>query len=247
MELNLNIAICDDNETDIQKLINMLESYHIATDTTFHIDTFLNGAELLEKYKQPDDYHIIFLDIEMPGMSGLKVAEKIRSTVTKHVIIVFISCHSIYMQDSFEVHPFSYLMKPFSDNDIHKLMNRIIKEFKESHITYSMLSTESGLVAVNIQDVLYIQVANSKNNLLDFYFHDKEIRCKGSLKYWTKELEPYNFYQCYRSILVNLAHIYRIDNYMLILDNATTIPIGRANKQELQKRYVNRLIELLDR
>ncbi len=49
MELNLNIAICDDNETDIQKLINMLESYHIATDTTFHIDTFLNGADLLEK------------------------------------------------------------------------------------------------------------------------------------------------------------------------------------------------------
>ncbi len=184
----------------------------------------------------------------MPGMSGLKVAEKIRSTVTKHVIIVFISCHSIYMQDSFEVHPFSYLMKPFSDDDIHKLMNRIIKEFKESHITYSMLSTESGLVAVNIRDVLYIQVANSKKIIhWTFIFTIKKYAAKAVLNTGKRNWNHITFYQCYRSILVNLAHIYRIDNYMLILDDAATIPIGRANKQELQQRYVNRLVELLDR
>ena len=69
--LNLNIAVCDDDETYRKNITSCLDSYLIAQDNNLTYTEFSSGKELLKKFQNPGDFHIVFLDIEMPGIDGL--------------------------------------------------------------------------------------------------------------------------------------------------------------------------------
>lgn len=244
--MNLKIAICDDNEMDLAKLHSMLTSYYIASNVELSLDQFTSGKALLQKYKKSGDYQVILLDIEMPQINGIQIAEVIRSTIDKHVFIIFISNYPQYMQQSFLVHPFYYITKPFKLADIFDLMNKIVKEIESSHVIYSLISTESGDVTINIKDVLFINASNSRNNLLTFQFYDHEFTTRGTIQHWQEELKEYNFYRCYRSILINLQHIHYFDKGQIILNNGLSVPVSRKKEKELKSLYLNTTIQLLN-
>lgn len=244
--MKLNIAICDDDKSDISRLTHILESYYIAKDVDLKIDTFISGKALFEIYRKAGDYQVLLLDVEMPVLNGLRIAEIIRTTIDKHVIIVFISSYPQYMQDSFRVHPFHYITKPITMEHIYDLMDNIIKEIADSHIIYSLISTNEGDITINIKDVLYIEVTDGKAGILSFHFCDKCVSTKGTLSYWKEELKDYNFYQCYRSILLNLSHIHYFEKHSIILDNGNRIPVGRSSEKELRDLYLNHAVELMN-
>ena len=102
--MKLNIAICDDENrilTHTSSLIDIYQFQHL--DTNLSVDCYTSGESLLENYTQPRQYHILLLDIEMPGMNGIETARQIRNTIDRNAIIVFISSYPEYMQESFSV------------------------------------------------------------------------------------------------------------------------------------------------
>lgn len=244
--MNLKMAVCDDNRNDRENLKSILQNYYFANDIELSVDLYASGNELLDYYKKSEDYQIILLDIEMPDTSGIEIAETIRSTIDKHAIIVFISNYPQYMQDSFRVHPFYYIMKPFEPKDIFDLMDNIVKEIESSRIIYSLISTERGDVTVNIRDILFIEASDSRNNTLTFHFPDYVLTTKGTIAHWQEQLQGYNFYQCYRSVLVNLLHIHYFDKGNIILDNGKAVPVSRKKEKELKTLFLNTTIELLN-
>lgn len=244
--MNLKIAVCDDNNKDRENLKFILINYYMANDVELSVDLYTGGKELLKHYRKPEDYQVILLDIEMPEISGIQIAETIRSTIDKHVIIVFISNYPQYMQDSFRVRPFYYITKPYVPKDIFELMDNIIKEIESSNIIYSLISTEKGDVTINIRDVLYIEASDSRNNLLTFHFCDYELTTKGTIAHWLGQLKDYNFYPCYRSILVNLLHIHYFNKGSIILDNGCAVPVSRKKEKELKTLFLNTTVRLLN-
>lgn len=244
--MQLNLAVCDDDRRDLDRLANTLQSYYIARNIELNITVFESGRELLQTYHRAGDYHILLLDVEMPELSGIQLAEIIRQTIDKYVIIVFVSNYPKYMQSSFHVHPFYYLTKPYTLQDVYTLMDDMIKEIEESHVIYTLLSTEEGDLTINMQEVLYIETTDSKNNILKFHLDNKTLTCRGTLTYWKEQLNDYHFYQCYRSILVNLVHIYCFDRHDLVLANRERIPISRAKEKELRNLYLNHAVELVN-
>ncbi|MBD5486425.1 MAG: response regulator transcription factor [Lachnospiraceae bacterium] len=244
--MNLKIAICDDNEMDRMKLQSMLTSYYISNDIDLSFDLFSSGKALFQQYKKSGDYQIVLLDIEMPEMNGIQIAEVIRATIDKHVIIVFISNYPQYMQQSFLVRPFYYITKPFHLTDIFDLMNKVVREIESSHVIYSLISTEKGDITINVRDVLFIEAINSRNNLLSFHFYDHQLTTKGTILHWQEQLTEYNFYRCYRSILLNLQHIHYFNLGRIILDNGCSVPISRRNEKELKALFLNTTIQLLN-
>lgn len=244
--MNLKIAVCDDNKKDREKLKSILLNYYIANDIELSVDLYADGKELLNHYQKPEDYQIILLDIEMPEISGIQLAETIRSTIDKHAFIVFISNYPQYMQDSFRVRPFYYITKPYLSQDIFNLIDNIIIEIDSSRIIYSLISTEKGDVTINIKDLLYIEASDSRNNTLTFHFSDYALTTKGTITHWLEQLEDYNFYQCYRGILVNLLHIHYFDKGCIILDNGCTVPVSRKKEKELKTLFLNTTVKLLN-
>lgn len=242
--LNLNIAICDDDPLYRRNLLYCLDSYLLSTDTDIRCTEFSSPQELLHSYQNEGDFHILFLDVEMPGLNGLELAKRIKSTIDRHVFIVFISNYPDYMQDSFRVHPYYYLIKPVSAEKVHQIMDEIIHEITEEQILYTLIQTDETEKTVNIKDIFYIDVSNGKKGILCFHFYDTVIQTRGKLTDWTDKLQEYYFIPCYRGILLNLLHVHYFQQHSAILENGECIPLSRSYEKKIRDTYLNNIVTL---
>ena len=114
--MTLNIAICDDEAKEFEPLCHLLDICSFQFNIDLHIDTYTSAQALLTRYRESTGapYQLLFLDIEMPDGSGITLADVIKRNFDHHVMIVFVSNYPKYMQDSFAVHPYHFLQKPWS-------------------------------------------------------------------------------------------------------------------------------------
>ena len=117
------VAICDDEEKDIQAIQRFLHIYEMQHDIDFEINTFQNSTKLLEKYDSAGRYNILFLDVEMPKLSGLEVAAHIREIPDRMAKIVFVSNLMWRLFTIFQNHFFLKILK----NYYSALLNLIVK------------------------------------------------------------------------------------------------------------------------
>lgn len=240
--MNLNIAICDDDPEIISTLTKILWQFQIATDHNLKIDSFSNGNQLLEAYHAPGTYHILFLDVEMPERNGIETAMNIRNKQDYRVNIVFVSNYPEYMQSSFSVHPFHYLQKPITSEIITKVMNQIIAEIQKLFTPYTLIDISGTKTLININEIQYIQIANSKIKELNFHFPDQQITTRGLISNWAKQLEEHNFLLCRRDILLNLSAIHYFTDTHVILRTGECVPTSRNYRKRIQDLYLNRII-----
>lgn len=240
----LKIAICDDDKKEAYILHSILDTYQMMHDIDFQISHFQNGKALIEAYSSPGTFHILFLDVEMPELDGIKTAELIRKLQDRRVIIVFVSNYPKYMQDSFSVHPYHYLQKPVSQEKIMDLMQHIIQDIEDEKILRTLIQSDQSEETINLKDILYIETIDAKHEFIKFHFENRSITTRGTLTKWEKELADYNFFLCYRGFLVNLIHIHFFDNRELVLNNGERIPISRKNEKTLRDLYLNRVVIL---
>ena len=85
----LNVAICDDEENDIDIISDYLFKYQMIHDVDFNISRFQSGQKLLNAYSKHGVFQLLFIDVEMPELSGLDVAKRIRKLPDRDVKIVF--------------------------------------------------------------------------------------------------------------------------------------------------------------
>lgn len=125
------VAICDDEEKDIQAIQRFLHIYEMQHDIDFEINTFQNSTKLLEKYDSAGRYNILFLDVEMPKLSGLEVAAHIREIPDRmaklFLLVTFRSiCKTVLMWRLFTIFQNHFFLKILK-NYYSALLNLIVK------------------------------------------------------------------------------------------------------------------------
>ena len=232
--MKLKIAICDDTKQDIDNLTNILEDYEYNNKRDIDIDIFHSGDELLERYESPSvDFQLVFLDIEMPGESGIDVAQKIKNKYGHKVNIVFVSNYPEYMQDSFKVHPYHFLQKPVSKDQIDKLMKDVFRDIVLSNTYITVVDDFGKSYTVDIADIYAIQTIDAKKRLLSFEYKNSKQEARGILIEWYDKLKDYAFCLLSRSAMVNLAHIHCINEDEILLDNGEKLWVSKKNKKVL--------------
>ena len=107
----INIAVCDDEQDYLKNIQKQL--FQLANALNITIETYLytDGNKVVDLiYNNKEDFDILFLDIDMPNISGLEVAKKLREKGSD-IILIFISAHEQYVFDSIEYNPFRYIRK----------------------------------------------------------------------------------------------------------------------------------------
>ena len=124
----MRIAICDDEVSMVQILEEKIKK--LLPDAV--IDKYLSGDELIASGSKPD---ILFLDIQMPGITGIEFAHNI----SKRTLVIFTTAYTEYALDSYEVDAIDYLIKPVDPERFHKEVNKaiayhslLLKEEKEN-------------------------------------------------------------------------------------------------------------------
>lgn len=240
--MNYKIAVCDDDPIFIKETTNLIINYQFERDIDLTLSPFTSSKSLLANFRHANDYQIVFLDIEMPELNGIELASIIRSSIDRHVFIVFVSSYPEYMHDSFKVHPYNYLQKPVSKETLFEVLDEIRLDLEDNNCYFTIDDINNISTALNFNDVLYIKTINSKKGLLEFCLTDKKFTAKGTLKEWTKKLTRFSFQKCHSSFLVNIAHIHFFSDSELTMDNLDKLPLSRRRRKELEAAYKQHLI-----
>lgn len=230
------IAICDDELSQTKIISEHLARFSVKTDIEFNVERYTNGRELLKKYyNERSPFDILFLDVEMPGMNGIEVAEKIRAVPDRNVMIAFITSYPEYMQESFDVQASQYLSKPVSYELFEEKLKKMLAYIGELETNITVISQKSGETILYLDDIVCIET-DKKTNLV-VITENGEIVIKGKLAEYENELADKYFISVHRSCLANMRYIKKFNADTLEFSTGKTVPVSRRRLAEIKEAF----------
>lgn len=228
----MRIAICDDEKKwrDIAE-----ENINSVTEYRFKISEFTGGSELIEEYKRSGNiFDIVFLDMEMQESTGIETANAIRG-MDKHVIIIFVTSHSKYMQESFACMPFRFLIKPVNPEEFKEALLKAIDKISEDRQAVTFNENRATVRLLN-EDIMFIQSVD----------HSVLIKCENELHTTRmkmndlmQELNENVFIRVHKSYVVNMNYIKRMTRSSILLNSYQhEIPLSETYRSEAGKKFL---------
>jgi DNA-binding LytR/AlgR family response regulator len=221
----MNIAICDDMRVFCEDLHQMLMSCAHSGDITL-VREFERGEDLIDCYSASGAFDLLFLDIEMPGLSGLQVGQHIRK-IDRDVIIIFVTSFNQYVFQSFAIEPFDYLLKPLDKKALESTLERALSKYRDQHQLVEVKSQRQ-IHLLEVKDLVCIE--RYRRHLI-FYTKDTKYEGIGKLDEYEKKLAPYGFLRCHQGFLVNMQYVQCISDNEIITTIRMTVPMSRRKKQ----------------
>ena len=229
----MNIAICDDNITHRDAVINNIQQIN-STDATLTISQFENAESLLQAYANGKYCDLIFLDVEMGKVNGIDAAMEIHKC-QPNVLLVFISSHPQYAIPAYDCQPLYFITKPINPVRFSQIFAKVMERYKQLH-QYYVIQNKGQIIKLLIEEITYVEVFRKH---IIFHTAKKTYETTGTtLQKTVESLLPYGFCQVHQSILVNMEHIKAIEQYDIILDDDTTVPISVRKKSQVLKTFV---------
>ncbi|MCW8109106.1 LytTR family DNA-binding domain-containing protein [Alteromonas ponticola] len=243
------VLVADDERIARQLIVNLLaQESDIAT-----IVEARDGNEALELAhgQQPD---IVFLDIQMPGQTGIELAAKLPT----HCAIIFVSAYEGFAIDAFELCAADYILKPFDDARFYKALDKArthlqtrlhidrdsMAEFfshvmSEQHNKYKsrLVVKETGRIRfINVESINYIEGAG---NYVDVHLNDgSQLLHRETLTRLESQLDPTVFARIHRSTIVRQSNIKELKpanrgDYEVTMKSGDRLILSRRHKFRL--------------
>ena len=225
------IAVCDDEKFYREKVQKLLENYLSGYKINYTIQLFSSGEEFLQENENKVKFDIVFMDINMSRMDGIRTALQMRS-VHSHTYIVLITAFIQYALEGYKVDAVRYIMKDTLDSALDECMDTILKKMQLSRINFSFLEGEKWLYTDNI-----FYVESQRHKAVFFYLDEKmeNYHIYEKLDVIEERLSGYGFLRIHKSYLVNMKHICRISNYTAYLDNGEELSVPRLKYQAVKE------------
>lgn len=242
--MKYKVAICDDEISDIHILERHLVNYQMMNDVDFDISTYTSSSELIAEYKQ-GLYDLLFLDVEMPGINGIEVAEKIRALPDRNLQIIYTSYYPEYMRDSFHVHAYNYLEKPVTSQTLYPAVDQFLREQIENTSTKLSVPVKDSVFLIDTNEIISVKVKEKQSKTIIFQLSSRTLETTAYLKDYEDVLTENGFVYVYRGIMVNSQFIYQITQNEIHLINGETYPLSRRYERKLRELYVKHIIKTL--
>ena len=224
----LKIAVCDDNDKDIE-IINrellLLEEKAREKGCTYQIQAFKSGNDILKSFALVQDMHILFLDIDMPGIDGMEIAKRLEQT-ERRVKVIFVTNHADMVFTAIHYRPFRFIRKERLHIELEEALLCAIEEIREESL-YGEIFIEKDEAEIRISDITYLE---SQRHYVIWDFSER--------------LERYGFVRTHVGYIVNIRDIYSINTKRVLLDDRTPIPVSRKyteHVREMHAKYVRRM------
>lgn len=229
--MNINVAICDDNEVFCNQLKGFVEQYTQENNINCEVSCFNSGVDLLGQYT--DEYKIIILDIEMEELNGIDTALEIRKKNQK-VIIWFLTVSESYVMEGYKAEAFRYLIKPISYEEFSKQFQESIEWVEQKYVRPIVVEFKNETYYLEEEDILFIEVFGHK---LIYHLENESIMSIDSLKNIESELSKLSFVRIHRSYLINLKKVKTFNKTEVIMQNQEKVPISKYKEKEFRQAY----------
>jgi two-component system LytT family response regulator len=246
-KINLKAIIVDDSAQARKLLRLMLKDLAPHVEIIGEAETADNGHQLIRSLN-PD---VVFLDIEMPGKTGLKLAEELLENKYSGYV-VFTTAYNQYAIKAFRLSALDYLLKPIQEDELEQAIQKISADKTKNDQVTQLTALRENLQEEN--NVLCIPVSGGHEYipLKSIYYLEADgsyvrIMCKDNrqkvvsknLKYFENTLETIpKFKRTHRSYLVNMEEVVsfsKSDGGSLVLSDGSKIPISRERRPEIEE------------
>ncbi|MCR5415777.1 MAG: LytTR family DNA-binding domain-containing protein [Pseudobutyrivibrio sp.] len=227
----MQIAIIDDSKEDQDMILDYLSKFFEEKNEEYSTTLFDDAITFLDEYSYAFDF--IIFDIDMPTLSGIDAAKKLRE-MDSRVTIMFVTNMPQYALEGYSVEAVDYVLKPLSYPDFRLKMMKAEKYIiRNSSKKITINSTEEGLITVESSDITYIE---SKLHYIYYHTTDGIFKMRAKLSEVETILAPYHFARCGGSFIINLAYLQKIEGNELVVAGET-LPISRRMKTSLMSAY----------
>ncbi|MBQ2070550.1 MAG: response regulator transcription factor [Bacilli bacterium] len=219
-------ALVEDDLRQKEDFLSKIEEFFASrNEKDYEVIHFPDGESFLQSYSK-GSFTAIFLDIEMPGASGVEVAKKLREFDAR-VPLVFITIMAQFALTGYEVDAIDYLLKPVTRTRFFAMMEKLLRRHEKDKPRTIEVSAQHETKLINVDDIYYIEISGHMISI----FTDIEIIAWGTLSGLLKELPSDLFVRCNNSIIVNISKIVGVKGNEANLGKYK-VAISRSRKNE---------------
>ncbi len=235
----LHIAICDDEKDFVTHLTKLLKQYACETDEEIKVSAFYDGMELIDGYDTTID--LIFLDIQMKLVDGLRTAERIRQMDEK-VGIIFLTTLTQCALEGYKYQAANYIIKPMKYVRLKAELEQWRKRSQRHDRPAIVVANDFGKYKIFLNTLQYVETFN--RNLL-LHTEQENIICYRSMKELEQELAAHGFVRCHTSYIVNLFFVKGVNKLEITLVTGETIPISQPRRKQFMEQLAEYWGDLL--
>lgn len=236
----LTIAVCDDNLADLERNVMLVREWSFGQGKPdIAIRSFTSPYELIEYVNNGESVDVFLLDILMPEMTGIVLAQHLQSILVDS-LLVFITNSEDYYADAFSLYAFQYLRKPIGKAILFPVLEKACSHFSYKIQNVFNLKTTEGIFRIPLHQIMYVELSSHF-----CYFHLSNGRCLKSVYLRTSFerfiapllMDPL-FIKTHNAFVVNLNFTKKLSSGKLLLTDGTELPVARSSAKEVQKHYI---------
>ncbi|WP_075279017.1 LytR/AlgR family response regulator transcription factor [Thermophilibacter provencensis] len=228
--------IVEDDPQAAETLRAHLERYAAERGTSFSVEILPSALEFLEGTRPAD---VVFMDIGLPGVSGMEAAEVMRQT-DELTPLIFVTDLAQYAVRGYQVDALDFMVKPVTYEDFALRMGRAMRVMDRNAGGTVSVATDEGLRVIAEKDVVYVEIFRH-----DLYWHvtgsAQPLHARGTLTRVAEELGAERFCRVSASHLINMGQLALIRPGSIVMSDGTEIVISRRRRREVLEtltRYV---------
>ena len=231
--MNISVVICDDLEEDRFTLSRALQHYAAGHRLELSLDTVSSGGELLARWA-PGKWDVAFLDIYMPGLSGVDIARQLREC-DPDCALIFVTTSQDHGLVGYDLQIADYLVKPFGQPEVNSVLDWLLQN-RHDQIRTLRFHSDWEAVEVRLRDISYIEV---QQHTALIHTGSRVFSTRRGIDSLEAEIHAEQFFRCHRSFLVNLEHVVDIQKRDFRMDDGTLVPISLQNLPRARQACLN--------
>lgn len=228
----LSIAVCDDEIIECAGMAEKIRGTLEEMKVPCFLRQFNSGEELLQS---EENFDIVFLDIMMDGLDGMKTAKRIRKKASCR-LLVFISASREYVFDAYDVEAFWYLVKPVETVKLKQVLKKAVLKTEAASPDFILVNKGRQKQKIFLRDILYFEIMG---RLIDIHKTGGTSDYYGKIGILEEELREKGFFRCHKSYLVHLKYVKGYNRQEAVLDNGEKIPISKRRYEEFCKALLS--------
>ena len=227
-----NIAICDDEIKILNGISEIIknEFLQLGVDANYFITS---NSEKLLNYLEEEKVDILFLDIDMPKLSGMDIGEYLLNK-KDDILLIFVTSYDALVYKSFKYHPFGFIRKSHFHEEITQTVSRAVKALNEKRDTLTIKATND-VIRIELNEIMYFE---AEQNYINIFTIKSNYRFRETLSNLEKELLEKGFIRVHKGYLINQKYVFILNSKEIKLNDDTLIPIGRSYSEAVKKELM---------
>lgn len=230
----MKILFCDDNVQVLRQLEKYVKGYFRKLGGAMPaFASYTSGDALLRQETTAD---IAFLDVEMPGVQGIRVGAQLKKH-NPRIKIFIVTAYDKYLDEAMRFQVFRYLSKPIDKNRLYRNLKDALYQYN-METTLCPVRTADAIITKNAEDILCVEALQGH---VTVYTTQKTLHSIDTIQHWQKLLTLPCFYITHRSFIVNMQYVHCIKEDVMLLQHQqtqVTAYLTRRNRKAFENTYL---------